>query len=198
MSALLIDDSLIIFHGDTCRSLNLAAKTIDDRAKEIRKSFNIPFSRAEAALRWDEKTVFFFKGMDSLKYDLLKKSVVSGYPKKILFEWKGVWLSDIGDAVRINDKVFFFRKKQYLSYDVHLGKADTGYPRPIAEDWPGVWESIDGVEYLGQGKILFLKGDQVIQYDLDLGKTDSPYPLTLDEFVKSYRSSSAEQVEERE
>lgn len=192
MSALFTDNKLIVFHGDTCLSLNFATRTINDRRKDIQQSFSIPFSKVDAVLRWDEEVVFFFKGMDCIKYDLSKKSVSAGYPKKILFEWKGVWLSDISDAVRIDNKVFFFRKTQYISYDIQLGKADTGYPQPIAEGWRGVWESIDGAEYLERGKVLFLKEDQIIQYDLNLGKTDARYPLKLDEFVRSYRDSSAE------
>lgn len=190
MSVLLKNNGLFIFHGDSYLYHDLAVRKIDDQSKSLQTSFNIPFSMIDAVLRWDDEIVFFFKGMDCLKYDLTKNSVIPGYPKKILFEWKGIWLSDFSDAIKIGDKVFFFRKTQYISYDVKLGKADTGYPKLIADGWHGVWESVDGAEYLGKDKVFFLKGDQVIQYDLKRRRADSGYPLNLDDYVKSYSYSN--------
>lgn len=124
--------------------------------------------------------------MDCVKYDLTKKGVAPGYPKKILFEWKGIWPSDLSDAIRINDKVIFFRRTQYISYDIQLGKADNGYPKPITEGWHGVWDNFDGVEHLGEGKVLFLKENHVIQYDLNRGQADAGYPVTILSFLQSY------------
>jgi hypothetical protein len=189
MSLLLNKNGLSLFHGDTYRHFDFAAREVDDPEKAIQASFNIPFSTVDAALGWDTETVFFFKGMDCVKYDLIRKSVAPGYPKKILFEWKGIWPTDIRDAVRVDDKVYFFRGTQFIVFDVGSGRAETGYPRPLAERWPGIWETIDGVEYLGRGQMLFLKDDQVMQYDMSLGKMHPPYAHKLDDFVKSYRPS---------
>ncbi|TKB70867.1 MAG: hypothetical protein E8D52_01885 [Nitrospira sp.] len=189
MSLLLNKNGLFLFHGDTYLYLDLAAKEVEDHQRTIQAVFNIPFPTVDAALRWDDETVFFFKGMDCVKYDLIKKSVAPGYPKKILFEWKGIWPTDISDAVLVDDKVYFFRSTQFIVFDVNSTRAETGYPRPIAERWPGVWESIDGVECLEQGQMLFLKDNQVMQYDMSLGKMPPPYAHKLDDFVKSYRPS---------
>lgn len=186
MSLLLNKNSLFVFHGDTYRCLDLAAKRVDDQLKVIQMSFNIPFSTIDAALGWDDDTVFFFKGMDCIKYDLLKQSVLPGYPRKILFEWKGIWPSNVTDALKIGDKVFFYRGTQYISYDVPLRKADTGYPKPIADGWLGVWDSVDGAEYMGQDKVLFLKEAQVIQYDLAGKQADIGYPLPIRSYVQAY------------
>ncbi|NOU11408.1 MAG: hypothetical protein HOO98_15525 [Nitrospira sp.] len=182
--------SLSIFSRDHHVSLDITGTAIDDRPQPIQASFNIPFSTLDAALKWDDQTVFFFKGMDCLKYDLIKKSVAPGYPKKIVFEWRGIWPADLSDAIRIGNTVFFFRKTQYMSYDVQLGRADMGYPKPILDGWPGVWESLDGAEYLGQNKVLFLKENQVIQYDLIGGRADTGYPLNIYLYVQSYGPSN--------
>lgn len=186
MGALLINNGLFVFHGDTYLHLNLLTKEADNLPKAIQATFSIPYSTIDAALRWDDQTVFFFKGMDCVKYDLTKKGVAPGYPKKILFEWKGIWPSDLSDAIRINDKVIFFRRTQYISYDIQLGKADNGYPKPITEGWHGVWDNFDGVEHLGEGKVLFLKENHVIQYDLNRGQADAGYPVTILSFLQSY------------
>jgi Hemopexin len=190
MSLLLNKNGLFLFHGDTYLYLDLAAKEVGDRQKTIQMSFNIPFSTVDAALRWNDETVFFFKGMDCLRYDLTSKSVAPRYPKKILFEWKGIWPTDISDAVLVGDKVYFFRRTQFIVFDVNSARAETGYPRPLTERWPGVWESIDGVECLERDQMLFLKDDQVMQYDMNLWKMTPPYARKLDDFVKSYRPSN--------
>ena len=191
MAILASKNSLFIFQGDHYVSLDLIARKIDDQQNNIPMSFNIPYSTIDAALRWDDEIVFFFKGMDCIKYDLTKKSVVPGYPKKIIFEWKGIWPSDLSDAIKICDKVFFFRRLQYISYDILLGKPDTGYPKSITDGWPGVWDNIDGAEYLGQGKVLFLKEDQVIQYDLEHKQTEGGYPQNIHSYLQSYRLNNA-------
>src|SRR5574337_607774 len=190
MSILLIHNGIFIFHSDTYLYHDLTAKEVDNSPKVIQTAFNIPFSTIDAALRWDDETVFFFNGMDCLKYNLMTKSVVSGYPKKILFEWRGIWPSDLSEAIRMDSKVFFFRKTQCISYDVQLGKADTGYPKPIADEWRGVSDSVDGAEYLGQDKILFLRGDQVIRYDVQHRHADAGYPIDVQAYVQGYSSTN--------
>jgi len=186
--AMLVDQNgLFVFKSDHYIYLNLTTQEVEDHLNITQMSFNIPFSTIDAALRWDDTIVFFFKGMDCIKYDTTKKSVVPGYPKKIIFEWKGIWPSDLSDAIKIGDKVFFFRRTQYISYDVLLGKPDTGYPKSIADGWPGVWGSIDGAEYMGQDKVLFLNDGEVILYDLKRDRADTGYPISIHSYLESYK-----------
>lgn len=186
MCALLINNGFFVFQGNTYLFHDLLAKNADTLPKSIQAGFSIPYSTIDAALRWDDQTVFFFKGMDYVKYDMTKKAVVPGYPKKIFLDWKGIWPSDLSDAMMIHDKVFFFRRAQYISYDIQLGKADNDYPRPITDGWHGVWNNIDGAEYMGQDKALFLKDGQVILYDLKYDRADTGYPTSLHSHLKSY------------
>lgn len=188
MSALLRGKLLYIFRGTNyiCYDLNTREQQPSGE-RNIQQSFNIPISIIDGAFNYDDNIIFFFRGMDCIKYEANKKNVKSGYPKKIILEWKGIWASDISDVMRINDKTFFFRKTQYIRFDIGLNKADNGYPRSISEDWNGVWESIDGAEYLKQGKALFFKNNQVIQYDLDNDKSDEGYPMALEDYIKHYQ-----------
>jgi hypothetical protein len=188
MSALLRGKLLYIFRGT-----HYICYDIDTRKQEpfgernIEELFNIPISIIDGALDYDNDIIFFFRGMDCFKYEANEQNIISGYPKKIIFEWKGIWASDISDVMRINDKIFFFRKTQYIRYDISLKKADNGYPKSISEDWNGIWESIDGAVYLKQGKALFFKNNQVIQYDLENDKSDEGYPMELEDYIKQYQ-----------
>lgn len=52
----------------------------------------------DAALNWGNGKVFFFRGSQYMRYDLVKNKVDPGYPKSIAFNWGGLHSSGVDAA----------------------------------------------------------------------------------------------------
>lgn len=84
-----------------------------------------------AILKINEKTCYFFKKNQCIKYNIHKKEADSGYPQPISKDWKGLW-DMVEGAVRIdNDKALFFRKENVILYDLNKQAADKNFPMPF-------------------------------------------------------------------
>ena len=56
----------------------------------------------DAALNWDGKYIYFFKGEEYLRYNFSSDKVGKGYPKKISEGWKGLPGSNLDAAFKRN------------------------------------------------------------------------------------------------
>jgi alkaline phosphatase D len=131
-------------------------------------------SGIEAAVLWNNKKAYFFKGNGYICYDIAADKAEPG-PRYIGKFWRGLWPEGIdAGALWNNGKAYFFRGSEYVRYDVAADRVDPGYPKSIKEGWPGVWpDGIDGVALWPDGSAYFFKGDQHIRYDV---KNDRAYP----------------------
>jgi len=109
--------------------------------------------RVDAAIKWWNGKIYFFRGNQYVRYDIATDQVDTGYPLPIAGNWPGMAEAGFGDGVDAavtwwNGKAFFFRGDQYVSYDIATDQVDAGYPLPIAGNWPGLAEAgfREGVE----------------------------------------------------
>ncbi|QSQ13122.1 hemopexin repeat-containing protein [Myxococcus landrumensis] len=93
----------------------------------------------DAAVRWPNGKVYFFRGSEYLRYDVAADKVDPGYPLPISARWPGLWTSGIEYTLSDdNGKVYFFKGREFLRYDVVTLSVDPGYPMPIVGNWVGI------------------------------------------------------------
>jgi hypothetical protein len=124
----------------------------------------------DAAIKWPNGKLYFFRDDSYLAYDIAADAVDSGYPRTIAADWPG--MSNAGFAAGIhaalpwwNGKAYFFKGDQYVRYDISADTVDAGYPKPIAGSWPGMSEAGFGdniaaaveVDGLGTGRRFVFK-----------------------------------------
>ncbi|MDP1774858.1 MAG: hemopexin repeat-containing protein [Methylobacter sp.] len=137
-----------------------------------------------AAVVWGNGKVYFFKGSQYIRYDIVADKVDAGYPKPIKGNWPGLWADKIdAGVVWPNGKAYFFKGSKYIRYDIATDKADAGYPRAIQGSWPGFPSSfttgINAAVVWDNGKAYFFKGSEYIRYDIANNKTDAGYPKPI-------------------
>src|SRR5262249_4476240 len=129
--------------------------------------------------------VYFFRGSDYLRFDLLVDHVDAGYPQRTAANWPG--LGDLGTAIDAalvapsGKKVYFFTGMRYSRYDVLADRVDLNYPLDIATNWHGLWGSgLDAaVLWPKNGKIYFFHGSSYSRYDFKHDKVDIGYPFPI-------------------
>jgi hypothetical protein len=134
-------------------------------------------------------SVYFFRGAQYVRYDVLDDRVADGYPLAVGDQWAG--LRDLGFDVGIdavvdwyNGKLYFFKDSRYVRYDVAGDRVDDGFPLSIADQWPGMAAAgfgtgIDAAVNWQNGKAYFFKGGQYVRYDLAADRVDDGYPLSI-------------------
>ncbi|MBC8339746.1 MAG: hypothetical protein ISR51_08125 [Rhodospirillales bacterium] len=135
----------------------------------------------DAVFKWTDEKVYFFKGDEYLRYNMVKDKVDKGYPKKIKGNWNGLWDRDI-DAVVVwprSKKVYFFKGGDVKRYDYK--KDQTDYTKKIPQSWKGVWA--DGVDaalkWDGKKSYLFNQ-QQYIRYNNKKDHAETGYPKDIE------------------
>ena len=103
----------------------------------------------DAALNWGDGTVFFFKGDQYVRYNLLTNGVDDGYPIPIATAWNGMDAAGFGAGLDAalnwgDGTVFFFKGDQYVRYNMADNRVDDGYPLPIDPWWSGLSATLSG------------------------------------------------------
>ena len=115
----------------------------DSRQKIGRTIHGIPVLSSiddiDAAVKWGDNKIFFFKGAQYLRYDMKTNRVDDGYPKPIARNWIGLWDSDIDAAVNWGKTVYFFKGNEYIRYSKKRNAIEPGYPKLIDTGWPKLW-----------------------------------------------------------
>lgn len=143
----------------------------------------------DAVVNWGNGKLFFFHGIQYVRYDIAADQADAGYPLPIGGNWPGFSEAGFADGIDAavnwgNGKAFFFRGTQYLRYDIASDKIDGGYPLPIAGNWPGFSEagftgSLNAAINWGNGKAFFFRAEQYLRYDILTDKTDDGYPAPI-------------------
>ncbi|MEU2870687.1 hemopexin repeat-containing protein [Streptomyces olivoreticuli] len=96
-------------------------------------------SGIDSILWWDEKTVYIFKGLQYVRYNLETDKVDEGYPKSIAAYWPG--FKEAGFEGGIDaifrwepDWVYAFKADQYIRLHIPTNKVDVG-PRTSTRYW---------------------------------------------------------------
>ena len=89
----------------------------------------------DAALMDQAGRIYFFKGVEYVRFTTISDGMDTGYPKTIASRWAGMPESfDAGvDAAMATEDgaVYFFRGDQYVRFSAGQGTVDSGYPMKI-------------------------------------------------------------------
>lgn len=124
----------------------------------------------DAALRWDDHFVYFFKGPDYVRWNIWEDEVDTG-PKPIKGNWRGVpdhFASGIDSAVEWGDGNYYMTKgSEYIRFNKALDKVDRG-PVPIKGNWVGIptaFESgFDSMVRWPDGTVYITRGADYVGY----------------------------------
>ncbi|GAA0329286.1 hemopexin repeat-containing protein [Streptomyces blastmyceticus] len=132
-------------HEDQYVRCTLATMTIDEGFPKSIGSYwpglkAVGFdSGIDSILWWDEKTIYIFKGLHYVRYNLETDKVDEGYPKSIVAYWPG--FKEAGFEGGIDaifrwepDWVYAFKNDQYIRLHIPTNKVDVG-PRTSARYW---------------------------------------------------------------
>ncbi|WP_058042963.1 hemopexin repeat-containing protein [Streptomyces roseifaciens] len=131
--------------GDTYVRCTQETMTIDEGFPKSISSYwpglkAVGFDRdIDAILSWDEKTVYLFKGLQYVRYNLETNKVDDGYPKSIALYWPGFkeagFDSGIDAFVRWDtDRAYAFKGDQYIRFHIPTNKVDQA-PRKTINYW---------------------------------------------------------------
>lgn len=132
-------------HEDQYVRCTLATMTVDEGFPKSIGSYwtglkAVGFdSGIDSILWWDEKTVYLFKGLQYVRYNLETDKADEGYPKSIAAYWPG--FKEAGFEGGLDaifrwepDWVYAFKNDQYLRLHIPTSKVDTG-PRKSTSYW---------------------------------------------------------------
>lgn len=146
-------------HEDQYVRCTLATHTVDEGYPKTIGSY-WPGLRAvgfdsgiDAVLWWDEKTAYFFKGNQYVRYNLETDKADEGYPKTIGSYWAGFkeagFGSDIDAFIRWDAEwAYAFKGDQYIRFHVPTDKTDQA-PRKSTSYW-------NPLDELGSRRVLTL------------------------------------------
>jgi len=146
------DGKVYWFKGREYLRYDIAGKKVDAGPRPIADQWpGLPpawTSGFTAAVNWGNGKIYFFKGFETLSYDLATDKAGESRPVgDILRGLPAAWHGAIDTAVNWgNGKAYIFKGHEYLLYDIVSNKAD-GDARPIASNWPGLMRLIDWAKW---------------------------------------------------
>lgn len=153
--------------------------------------FEIGFERVDAAFvgyhlvsaAGEDLTrkAFFFNRDMYVRWDLDKRALDPGYPRKTTEGWPGITFDRLDAVVNVRpDALYFFKGGSYIRFNATTNCADPGYPDQIARRWSGVtFDRLDSAVYWGNGQVYFFRGNQYIRYDTVMWRADPGYPKSM-------------------
>lgn len=159
----------------------------------------------DAAVRWTDGNVYFFKGAGYRMYSFSNGDVTEegsikdrwpSLPVPPKFAVEGIPMSYVDftrdlDAVVVfgswwsggNFYAYFFKGKYYVMYDTINDHVFSGYPKPIEGNWPnmppGFTYDLDAVVYLPDDYAYFFKGTEYVKYDVSQNRALDGYPKPI-------------------
>ncbi len=143
-------DRAYFFKGNQVIRYDLQQKRADpDYPRPVTRSFPglerfrggpVPL---DAALAINDQEACFFRGSQFIRYDLVQRRPLPGYPQEIsALTWPGleVWPQGIDAAVRRDqDTAYLFNGHEYLRFSLKRHSADNASPRPLdTSSWVGL------------------------------------------------------------
>jgi Hemopexin len=127
----------------------------------------------QAAVKWDDERVYFFRGENYCRYSI-SSDVVDRGPTNIDRQWDGLRSKlggDIEAAIKWNGRLYFFRGDRYCRYKFEDDKVDRG-PTKIDPNWDGLLSKLGSrirgaiewgrskAYFFGDGKYVRVSGDK--------------------------------------
>lgn len=139
------------------------------------------------ALDYGNGKIYFFNGMQYVRFDTDNMRVDSFYPKAVNTStwpgWPSTWTNGADAAVNWGTgKAYFFRGSEYIRYDILLDQVDAGYPLPISThwgNWPSTWTGVDAAVNWNNGKAYFFRGSEYVRVDVAAKAVDAGYPKSI-------------------
>ena len=89
----------------------------------------------DAALMDQAGRIYFFKGVEYVRFTTISDGMDTGYPKTIASRWAGMpetFDAGVDAAMTTEDgAVYFFKGDQYVRFSAGQGTVDSGYPMKI-------------------------------------------------------------------
>ncbi|MEU9377580.1 hemopexin repeat-containing protein [Streptomyces sp. NPDC048255] len=143
-------DKVYFLHGDSYLRCTLATQSVDEGFPKAISSYwpglkAAGFDRGiDAALWWDEKTAYLFKGLEYVRYNLETDKVDEGFPKSIASYWPGFKEAGFGSGidaiVRWDDEwAYAFKGDKYIRFHIPTNKVDQA-PKKTTDYWKALAE----------------------------------------------------------
>lgn len=117
--------------------------------------------KIDAVMTWNGNgRTYYFAGEYYWRYNGKRKTMDSGYPKRIVDAWKGLPRS-IDAAYSDKDKTFFISGTQYYLFDDKAIRVKPGYPQHVGRQWlncGGKSSKVGGIGGLSIGEAHAEKG----------------------------------------
>lgn len=134
-------------------------------------------ARIDTATRIQNGDTYFFR--DAFYWKIQSDTAATGYPRRIVEDWKGLEGNLDAAFTWPSGKTFFFKGEKYWRFTNMI--MDLGYPKTLSVGFEGIPDGVDAaVVWSGNDKTYFFKGNQYWLYD---GTKDPPvsdkYPKPL-------------------
>ena len=179
------------FRGDRYLRFDIASDRVDQDPRLTREFWGgWPQSwwegSIQGAVAHGAQWIYFFRGSEYLRYDMIADRVSDGYPRPIAGNWPGwpaAWADGVDGCIGwSNGLVYFFKGANYIRYDMNTDRV-TKAPSPISPawgNWPGDWNSgINGGGVWPNGKAYLFRGPEYIRYDVAADAADANYRGTI-------------------
>jgi Hemopexin len=95
------------------------------------------FTSVDAAVKWPNGKIYFFRGSQYLRYDIATNSIDPGYPAPVAGNWPGLFTGGVDYGfMHPNGLAYFFLGTQYQRFNPATNVVD--WTLPIVGQWPGV------------------------------------------------------------
>ncbi len=192
------------FHGDGTYSrfnrLTCELEYYADIAKEW-NSWPADWQQPFASVSWDNQYVYFIRGTEYIRYDMIKDQVDGKRQSVELYwpRWPKKWLNRVDVGLywgyhfgQRKPKAYFFRDDEYLRYDLDAKNegVEDGYPLRTKDywpGWPGHWTKVSAAVDWGNGKVYFFSGMEYLRYDKFFNRVDANYPRPQGDILKEHQ-----------
>ncbi|MEL7191733.1 MAG: hemopexin repeat-containing protein [Bacteroidota bacterium] len=146
------------------------------------------------------KKAYFFTGNSFYRFDKSKNRTDSGYPRRIVDEWKGLPNKKVDAVISLqNGSMYFFYGDICYKFNRKTEQVFPGYPRKIAAEFKGLPGNLDaGVYFMDTDNIYFFKKTQYYRVNKNRLSVDPGYPKVTTQYWKEidklYRQRTVSQA----
>jgi len=154
----------------------------DDDIRGAQALYGVCSTSFDTVFSWigNGKT-YFFKGLNTWRFNDVKSESDKRYPKPIQTQWRGIDKKvDEAFLWAGNWATYFFRGSHYYKYNDQLDQVQSG-PTLISVGWKGVPDNIDAAFSLNATVSYFFKGDKCYMYDSLADQVFAGYPKFIND-----------------
>ncbi len=149
-----LHSKLFFFKGNKCVRLDIETEQIDEGyPKSIAEQWpGVTFDRIDATLSVDSESVYFFRGDQYIRYNIIEKKVYSYLRPNRTYSslrpirdlWSGITFDRIDAAMAWRDGMaYFFRENEYIRCDTVKHRAEGEEPKFLVGNYIEDWHLFD-------------------------------------------------------